>query len=366
MADHHDHDHPHDHSHDAANNHDYAHSHEHDNGFLATLREGIPFLHGHSHGELNLDNALETSERGISALKVSLAILAITALIQIGIYAISGSAGLLADTIHNFSDALTAIPLGLAFVLTRRAANRRYTYGYGRAEDIAGTVIVLMILASALLAGYESYQKFINPRPLENAGWVLVAALVGFAGNEIVGVFRIRVGREIGSAALVADGEHARIDGFTSLAVFFGALGSIFGFPIADPIVGLLITVAILFVVKDTVVQMWQRLMDAVDPAIVDTIEKTAAAVPGTQDVQNVRVRWLGHNLEAELHITVDEDLPTRESHRIAEEVRHALFHAQPRLAEVNIHVDPCGHSGDDPHSINAHHVQQQLKPRSH
>src|SRR5260221_4705198 len=153
MADHHDQDHPHDHSHDAADNHDYAHSHAHDNGFLATLREGIPFLHGHSHGELNLDNALETSERGISALKVSLAILAITALIQIGIYAISGSAGLLADTIHNFSDALTAIPLGLAFLLTRRAANRRYTYGYGRAAELSGSRIVLILFGGEMLAG---------------------------------------------------------------------------------------------------------------------------------------------------------------------------------------------------------------------
>src|SRR5262249_42298266 len=181
---------------------------------------------------------------------------------------------LLADMIHNFSDALTAIPLGLAFVLGRRAATRRYTYGYGRAEDLAGVVIVLMILASSLVAGYESYQKFVNPQPLQNVGWVMVAAIVGFLGNEIVAAFRIRVGREIGSAALIADGQHARIDGFTSLAVFFGALGSLLGFPIADPVVGLLITIAILFIVKDTVIQMWQRLMDAVDPAIVDTIEK--------------------------------------------------------------------------------------------
>jgi cation diffusion facilitator family transporter len=366
MADH-DHDHPHDHDHndhdhaghEHHDNHNHDHDHEHGEGFWATLREAIPFFHGHSHGEVNIDNALEASERGIWALKISLAILAVTALIQIGIFMISGSAGLLADTIHNFSDALTAIPLGLAFLLARRVATRRYTYGYGRAEDIAGTIIVLMILASALIAGYESYQKLVNPQPLQNVGWVMVAAVVGFVGNEAVAIFRIRVGREIGSAALMADGEHARIDGFTSLAVFFGALGSALGFPIADPIVGLLITIAILFIVKDTVVQMWHRLMDAVDPKIVDIIEKTAVAVPGTQNVNSIRVRWLGHNLEAEMHIVVDEDLSTRDSHHIAEEVRHALFHAQPRLATVNIHVDPCGHGGDDPHEMNAHHASQ-------
>jgi cation diffusion facilitator family transporter len=273
--------------------------------------------------------------------------------------------GLLADMIHNFSDALTAVPLGLAFVLGRRAATRRYTYGYGRAEDLAGIVIVLMILGSSLVAGYESYQKFINPQPLQNVGWVMVAAIVGFLGNEIVAEFRIRVGREIGSAALVADGQHARIDGFTSLAVFVGALGSLLGFPIADPIVGLLITVAILFIVKDTIVAMYHRMMDAVEPEIVDELEKTAAAVPGAVGVNNTRARWIGHSLQADLHIQVDEDLPTRESHRIAEEVRHALFHAQPRLVDVNIHIDPCGHGGDDPHHLTAHHERKLQEPKA-
>src|SRR5258708_7361848 len=175
MANHHDDDHSHhdhhDEEHHTHDDHDHDDEHEHSHGFFEMLHEAIPFLHGHSHGEVNIDSALEASERGIWALKVSLAILALTALIQIGIYAISGSAGLLADTIHNFSDALTAIPLGLAFLLARRVATRRYTYGYGRAEDIAGTIIVLMILASALVAGYESYQKIVNPHPLENAGW---------------------------------------------------------------------------------------------------------------------------------------------------------------------------------------------------
>jgi cation diffusion facilitator family transporter len=349
------------------NAHDHAHEHGHARarspdshapGTLSWLRKAIPFLHGHSHGEMPVDSALESSERGIWALKISLLGLGLTSLFQVAVVFMSGSVGLLADTIHNFSDALTAIPLGIAFVMGRRAATRRYTYGYGRAEDVAGVIIVLMIFASALVAGYESYLKFVNPQPLANVGWVVVAAIVGFLGNEGVAILRIRVGREIGSAALIADGQHARIDGITSLAVLFGAIGSLLGFQLADPIIGLLITVAIVFIVKDTAVTMWRRLMDAVDPGVVDAIERTAAKVPGAQDVHAVRVRWLGHKLQAELHIAVDEDLPTRESHRIVEEVRHALFHAQPRLAVINVHVDPCGHSGADAHIVTAHHDQ--------
>lgn len=358
---------PTDHGHDGHDDHDGhdGHGHEHNDdqshphgeSLLGRLQEALPFLHGHSHGEANVDTAMETSARGIWALKVSLAGLGVTAAFQLVIVLISGSVALLADTIHNFSDALTAIPLGIAFVLGKRLASRCYTYGYGRAEDIAGVIIVLMILASSLIAGYESYRKFIDPQPLNNVWWVVVAAIVGFLGNEGVAVFRIRVGKEIGSAALVADGQHARVDGITSLAVLFGAVGSLLGFPLADPIIGMLITIAILFIVKDTAITMYRRLMDAVEPEVVDSIERVATTVPGVIDVHGVRVRWLGHRLQAELHITVDEDLPTRESHRIVEEVRHALFHAQPKLAVVNVHADPCGHSGETAHDLTAHHA---------
>ncbi len=352
MSHHHNHDDEHTHEHD----HEHLHDHEHGTGFWATIREAILFLRGHKHVEMPIDSVLESSARGIWALKVSLVVLGLTALLQVLIVAVSGSVALLADTIHNFSDALTAIPLWIAFVLGRRYATRRYTYGYGRAEDIAGVIIILMIFASALVAGYESYQKFLNPQPLANVGWVMVAAVVGFLGNEAVAIFRIRVGRQIGSAALIADGQHARIDGFTSLAVFVGAWGSVLGFPQADPIVGLLITVAILFIVKDTAVAMWHRLMDAIDPAIVDNVEQTATKVAGVEKVSDVRVRWFGHRLLAEMHVVVNEDLPTRDSHRIAEEVRHAIFHAQPKLMDATIHVDPCGHGGQNPHEITAHH----------
>ncbi len=355
---------PHDgHGHDEDAEHHHGHEdhdgreHDHAHGWWSRLLEAVPFLHGHSHAESNVDTALEESDRGLWAVAASLLGLAVTAALQLVIAVLSGSAGLLADTIHNASDALTAIPLAAAFVLAKRAPTRRYTYGYGRAEDVAGVVVVGIIFLSALIAAYESIQKLIHPQHLQYLGWIAAAALVGFLGNEAVGAFRIRVGRRIASAALIADGQHARVDGLTSLAVLVGALGVRAGFTRADPVVGLLITVAIVLIVKDTALTMWRRLMDAVEPEVVDDIEQVAAAVPGVQAVHEARVRWLGHKLQAELHVTVDEDLPTRESHRILEDVRHGLFHAQPRLAVINVHADPCGHGGVDPHEATAHHA---------
>lgn len=333
--------------------------HDHRAGLLGSI---LGVFRPHSHDAADkVDKALETSDRGIWALKISLIGLGTTAVFQLIVVAISGSVALFADTVHNFSDALTAVPLWIAFALGRRAASRRYTYGFGRAEDLAGVFIVVMIALSAAVAGWESVQRLFNPQPLDNIGWVIAAAIIGFAGNEAVAIFRIRVGKEIGSAALVADGHHARADGFTSLAVLFGALGVLAGFPIADPIVGLIITVAILFVLRQAARDIWRRLMDAVDPAIVDRLE-SSADVDGVEDVNDVRVRWLGHRLEAELSIVVDADLPTQSSHAIAEAVRHALFHTEPMLAAVSVHIDPCTHHGRDNHAQTAHHERS---PRS-
>jgi cation diffusion facilitator family transporter len=319
-------------------------------GFLGAL------FHTHSHSSSRTDSALESSERGIWALKISLVGLLATAIFQVVIVLISGSAALLADTIHNFADALTAVPLWIAFMVGRRPPTRRYTYGFRRAEDLAGIFVVLVMLASAALAAWESYRKLVNPEPLTYLPWVMVASVIGFLGNELVAIFRIRVGREIGSAALEADGLHARTDGLTSLAVLVGAIGVWLGFPRADPIVGLLITIPILQVVWGAARTIWERLMDAVDPALVDAVERGAAKVPGVQRVHDVRVRWLGHSLEAELHSDVDSKLSTADSHAIAQEIEHALLHALPQLATVTVHIDPAGAPSEDFHAVTAHH----------
>jgi len=331
-------DHNHDHDHHV---HDHDHDHSHSSNPVIAWLQHLFTPHNHGHHQAALDPNLAT-DRGMWALKISLVGLLVTAVFQVFVVAISGSVALLADTIHNFSDALTAIPLGLAFWLSRRARNKRYTYGYGRAEDIAGVIIVLMIAFSAGEAIYQSILRIINPEPISNLGWVAAAAVIGFLGNELVAVFRIRVGKEIGSAALVADGYHARTDGFTSLAVLAGAVGVWLGFPLLDPIVGLGIGAAILGIVWKSAQDMWHRLMDAVDPEIHEDFRHTASHVPGVLDVHNTALRWLGHRLYGEMHITVNCQQTTLQSHLIAEEVRHRLFHELPALVEVIVHTDPC------------------------
>lgn len=247
------------------------------------------------------------------------------------------------------------MPLWIAFLMGRRASSRRYTYGYGRAEDLAGVFIVVMIALSAVVAGYESIRRLIDPHPVTNVGVVIAAGLVGAAGNEFVALYRIRVGRRIGSGALVADGLHARTDGLTSLAVVFGALGVLAGFPLADPIVGLLITVAILFVLRSAAVDIYRRLMDAVEPELVDTAEVSLRSTPGVQAIEELRLRWIGHRIRAEVGIVVDSALGIIAAHDIANEAHHRLLHDVPRLTEVTVHVSPSS-DGQDRHTLTAHH----------
>ncbi|MBF8187478.1 cation transporter [Nonomuraea sp. K274] len=332
--------------------HGHGHGHGHDRGIKRALSGIKHLLTPHSHDSADkTDAALESSSRGMRVLALSFAALMVTAVAQAIIFAYSGSVALLGDTLHNFADALTAVPLAIAFWVGRRVATRRFTYGYGRAEDLAGIVIVLLIAASAGLAGYEAVKRLIDPQNVEALGWVAGAGFVGFLGNELVARYRIKVGREIGSAALVADGLHARTDGFTSLAVLFGAGGAALGFPIADPIVGLLITVAICFVLRDAAREIYHRLMDAVDPALVERAEQALAEVPGIKRVGSVRLRWIGHSMRAEVDIQVDHELSLVEAHALAVEAEHRLIHDLPRLRAATVHADPDGPDGADHHA---------------
>lgn len=339
-----------DHGHHEDDDHDHDHLQGHDHG-----NDHHGPHHGHTHTHGIVDPSILTTERGIWAVKWSFVGLFITAIIQIVIVWYSGSIALLADTIHNFGDALTAIPLLCAFLLARRKPTKQFTYGYGRVEDLAGVAIVLIILFSALVAGYESIDRILHPREVIFLWAVAVAAIIGFVGNEAVAQLRLRVGREIGSAALVADGYHARIDGLTSLAVLLGALGVYLGYPLADPIIGLIITVAILGIVWDSGRTIFIRLLDGVDPAIPDEIRHTADHVDGIVEITDVRVRWLGHRLYAEVNITVDSSLSVERGHRIAEEFRHELLHHLRYLSDVTIHVDPVTASGPDHHRLGEH-----------
>jgi cation diffusion facilitator family transporter len=287
-----------------------------------------------------VDAALESSRAGMRTLWLSLLILGVTTVLQAVVVAVTGSVALLGDAIHNAGDALTAVPLGIAFLIGRRPANRRYTYGYGRAEDLAGAVVVLVIAASAVAAGYESIQRLLEPRDVSRPWAVAAAAVIGFVGNEWVARYRITTGRRIGSAALVADGLHARSDGFTSLAVLLGVAGSALGWRAADPVVGLLITAVILVVLRDAAREVYRRLMDSVDPVLVETAETCLLGVDGVLAVGQVRMRWIGHTLRAEVDIVVDPHLDVVAAHGIALDAEHALVQAVPRLTAATVHTD--------------------------
>jgi cation diffusion facilitator family transporter len=301
----------------------------------------------HVHEHLGPADAAAGTTQGVRATWISLCGLGLTALLQLGIVAISGSVALLADTIHNFTDALTAIPLLIAFRLGRRPPTRRYTYGYHRAEDLAGIVIVGMILVSAALAGVEAIRRLANPEELQHVGLVLVAGVVGFLGNEAVAIYRIRVGRRIGSTALVADGLHARTDGLTSLGVVISALATMAGIERADAVVGLAITAVIGWTLVQASRTVLHRVLDGTDETTIGLIEEVAASVPGVEHVSATRARWTGHRLLAELSVDVDPRIDVERGHRIAEAVRQALLHDVPRLGEATVHVDPHEH---DPH----------------
>jgi cation diffusion facilitator family transporter len=309
--------------------------------------------HGHAHGAV--DPSIATSERGIWAVKWSLVALFVTALLQLGVVLLSGSVALLSDTIHNFGDAATAVPLWIAFALARLGTSRRFPFGYGRVEDLAGVVVVLIILFSAAVAGYQAIERLINPQPVGFLGALAAAAIVGFIGNEAVAIFRIRVGRQIGSAALVADGYHARTDGWTSLAVLVGAIGVWLGYPLADPIVGLLIAAAILGIVWQSGKMVFTRLLDGVDPTVIDEIRHAAGQVEGVEDVSEVRARWLGHRLRAEVNVAVDPELSVSEGHAIAREVNHRLMHELRYLDMAVVHIDSVQEAGEEHHRVDAH-----------
>jgi cation diffusion facilitator family transporter len=352
---HHGHGHPREH--DRAHDHQHGHgdhSHGRATGLRATLAHTV---RPHSHEAADkVDAALEASADGMRALWISLGVLGFTALVQAAVVARSGSVALLGDTLHNAADALTAVPLGLAFLVGRRPASRRYTYGYGRAEDLAGIAVVLLILASSGLAAYTAVDRLVHPHPVTGLAAVAAAALTGFAGNELVARYRIRVGRRIGSAALVADGLHARTDGFTSLAVLLGAGGAALGWRWADPVVGLAITAAILVVAYQAAREVGRRLMDAVDPALVDQAEHTLAATPGVLGVGKVRLRWVGHQLRAECEIVVRGDITVVEAHEVAVQAEHGLLHALPRLSAALVHADPQPGRDADLHELLAGH----------
>jgi len=311
-------------SHEHGDDH-HAHDHHgHGQGILARLFHS----HGHDHTHGTIAPGIASTERGIWAVKWSFVILAVTAAVQVAVVIFSGSIALLADTIHNIADAGTAIPLWIAFAFARRKPSPQFTYGFGRVEDLAGVAVVLIILFSAIVAGYEAISRIIHPQAINNHLWVAVAGVIGFLGNEAVAIFRIRIGREINSAALIADGYHARTDGLTSFAVVLGAGGVWLGFPLADPIIGLLITAAIFGIVWQSVKAVFTRMLDGVESDVLRELRHASEGAQGVRAVSEVRARWIGHRLHGEVTLAFDPDLTVAETHEVVEQIKaHAHDH---------------------------------------
>lgn len=325
----------HTHDHSGAQGHAHDHGHEHRSGLLGWF-DKLFGAHSHDHSDLAGDEAFASNELGIRTVWLALVALAVTSVLQLAIVAMSGSVSLLADTAHNIGDAANSIPLLIAFYVGRRVASKRFTYGYGRGEDVAGIFIILSIFVSAGIVFWESFQRLFDPQPLQNIGWVAAAGIIGFIGNELVAVMQIRVGKRIGSEALISDGLHARTDGLTSLAVLVAAGGAWLGFPLVDPIVGILIGIAILFISWDATKRIWRRLMDSVEPELTESVERVVENRPNIAAIIQLRLRYVGHKLHGDMRLQLsDASLATA---TIAD-VRHQLGHDVPQLADLVIEV---------------------------
>lgn len=339
---------------------DHDHSHEPvvERSRLGNLwhRLGHVFSHDHDHVGGHGGSVLDSGSVGIRATKVSLVALGITALLQAIIVVFSGSVALLSDTIHNVGDALTAIPLWIAFAMGRRRPTRSYTYGFGRFEDVAGLLIVVAIAASAALIIWESVGRLFEPRLIDHIPWVIAAGVIGALGNEFVARYRIKVGTVIGSEALIADGQHARTDALTSLAVVVAGIGAAFGAAWVDPMAGIIVAAAMLWLLWRTARRMSRRLLDGVEPAIVDEVDESIRGIDQVEDISDLRVRWQGHQLSVAVSITVDPDLTVEQGHETAHEVEHALHHRFTYPVQAIVHVEPHGRT--DAHEVTAHHVR--------
>ncbi len=325
---------------------DARRAHYHRKGIIGVIGAALHlpgFGHGHAHGpsRLSADRAVLDNDLGIRTVWLALLALGITTAIQVAIYLASGSVALLADTVHNLGDALNSIPLLIALYLARRVATRRFTYGFGRAEDVAGIVIVLSIGFSAAYILAASAYRLFNPEPLTHLPWVAAASIVGFVGNELVASMQLRVGKRIGSAAMIADGQHARTDGLTSLAVLIAVVGTWRGLPILDPVVGIVIGIAIVGISWEAAKAVGYRLMDAVDPGLLNRMEHFAGEVEGVDRVVGLRAHWVGHRLFAEITVGVDEGLLMVESRGVAAKVRQVLHQAVPQLDTLHIEIEP-------------------------
>ena len=269
------------------------------------------------------------------AVGVSAVGLALTGVVELVVGLLSGSVALLGDALHNLSDVSTSLAVFIGFRASRKTATDRYTYGYERAEDMAGIGIAVVIWASAAFAGYESIRKLIHNTGTHDVGWGIGAAAVGIVGNQIVARYKLRVGTRINSATLVADAKHSWLDALSSGGAMVGLIAVSLGAPWADAVAGIIVTGFICHVGWEVTSDVAHRLLDGVEPEVIETAEKVAAEIPGVRHA-HARARWTGRTLRVEVEGWVDADTTVAESDRIGQAIADALAPKLPEMRNFN------------------------------
>jgi cation diffusion facilitator family transporter len=291
----------------------------------------------------------------------SFLILGLTAVLEIGISSVSGSVSLLSDAVHNVSDALTGVPLWVAFFFSRKKPTARYSYGYGKFEDLAGVMIVVLVLLSSVFSITRSFGKLLHPQIFLHPGWVALASVTGFLGNEAVAFLRIRAGRRTGSVSLVADGQHARVDGLVSLSVLAGVAGSLTGHLRWDPLVGILLGVVTFLIGVRMGWMVGTHLSDGIDSGVLETIRRAALDEPGIREVSRVRARWMGHRMICDLLVVLDHPVSLPDSRQRARAVEERIRKALPFMDDVLVVATPYGEGdGNSPLSKNVRSEDQE------
>jgi cation diffusion facilitator family transporter len=268
------------------------------------------------------------------AVAVSAVGLAGTGLIELLLAILTGSVGLLGDAIHNLSDVSTSAVVFLGFRLSKRPASERYSYGLERAEDLAGVGIAVVIWASAAFAGIESVRKLVEHGHTTDVGWGIVGAVIGIVGNQVVARYKLRIGRRIGSATLVADARHSWLDALSSAGALVGLVAVALGQPWGDPVAGLAITLFICHVGYEVTSDVVHRLADGVDPEVIHLAEAAAGSVPGVVHA-HARARWTGRTLRVEIEGWVDPDLTAREADNLGRRVADAIAEQLPEAGSL-------------------------------
>ena len=331
--------------------------HGHDDHAYETAGHDEGHAHGrHRHGVASpsLASAGTEGDGALRVVAISSLLLAAVAAAELTAAALTSSAAVLADGLHNLGDVFTTVALAIAFILSRRAPNHRFPYGYHRVEDLAGLMVLALIIASAVASGVTSIEHLVHRPPLTNVGLAIGVAAIGFIGNEVAAQYKIRAGRRLRSLALIADGKHSRTDGFASLGAVVGVAGAGLGAAVLDPVAGLIITVIIAGVGWETGRSLTGRLLDEADASLVATIEEIAATTDGVLAVTETRARWTGRRVLAEITLEVAPETPLSHAHALGEEVRHRLYHRIDTLTDVIVHLDPAGHA--DAHDAVSHH----------